>query len=487
MDKQKKFYISTPIYYVNDKPHIGHAYTTIVADVLARFYRGQIGDKNVYFLTGTDEHGAKVAEAAEKQGVDPQTFTDQVSETFKDAWKNLDINYNHFIRTTDKQHKEIVIDILNKLKTAKTPQGNDVLYQGDYEGLYCVGCEKFITEGELVDGKCPDHNKEPQKLTEKNWFFRLSDFLPNIKKAIESGDLVVYPETRKNEVLGLIGKQDLPDFSISRSKKSVPWGIDLPWDDTQKTYVWVDALSNYITALGYPKGKDFKKFWPADAQFLALDILKFHAVFWPAILMALDLPLPKLYIHGFFTLDGKKMSKTLGNVISPNELVEKYGSEVTKYLILSQFSFGSESDIKVEEFPKKYNADLVNGLGNLVNRVTNMVEKYLAGKIDPKIFRDISVGGEEIKHLRFREALLTIWQLIQKDNALIDESKPWELAKDDANKDKLQNILEELAGDLYVIANSLLPFMPQKAQEILDILKAKKIKKPDTPLFKRLK
>jgi len=487
MDKQKKFYISTPIYYVNDKPHIGHAYTTIVADVLARFYRSQIGDKNVYFLTGTDEHGAKVAEAAEKQGVDPQTFTDQVSETFKDAWKNLDISYNHFIRTTDKQHKEIVIDILNKLKTAKTPQGNDVLYQGDYEGLYCVGCEKFITEGELVDGKCPDHNKEPQKLTEKNWFFRLSDFLPNIKKAIEVGNLVVYPETRKNEVLGLIGKQDLPDFSISRSKKSVPWGIDLPWDDTQKTYVWVDALSNYITALGYPKGKDFKKFWPADAQFLALDILKFHAVFWPAILMALDLPLPKLYIHGFFTLDGKKMSKTLGNVISPNELVEKYGSEVTKYLILSQFSFGSESDIKVEEFPKKYNADLVNGLGNLVNRVTNMVEKYLAGKIDPKIFRDISVGGEEIKHLRFREALLTIWQLIQKDNALIDESKPWELAKDDANKDKLQKILEELTGDLYVIANSLLPFMPQKAKEILDILKAKKIKKPDTPLFERLK
>lgn len=482
----EKFYITTPIYYVNDKPHIGHAYTTIVADVLARFYRGQIGEDNVFFLTGTDEHGAKVAEAAEKEGVDPQAFTDKVSQTFKDAWKNLDINYNHFIRTTDDQHKKIVVEILQKLKEAKTPQGNDVLYEGDYQGLYCVGCEKFITESELVDGKCPDHNKEPENLTEKNWFFKLSDFLPRIKQAIESGELVIYPQSRKNEVLGLIDKQDLPDFSISRSKKSVPWGIDLPWDDSQKTYVWVDALSNYITALDYPNGKDFKKFWPADAQFLALDILKFHALFWPAILLALDLPLPKLYIHGFFTIDGKKMSKTLGNVISPNELVEKYGPEVSKYLILSQFSFGSESDIKVEEFPNKYNADLVNGLGNLVNRVTNMVEKYLDGKIDTKQFKVATVGGEEIKNLRFREALLTIWQIIQKENSLIDENKPWELAKDEANKEKLEELLQELSNDLYTVATSLLPFMPQKAQEIIDILTADKMVKPSEPLFERL-
>lgn len=483
---ENKFYITTPIYYVNDKPHIGHAYTTIVADVLARFYRGQIGEDNVFFLTGTDEHGAKVAEAAEKEGIDPQAFTNKVSQTFKDAWKNLDINYNHFIRTTDAQHKKIVVEILQKLKEAKTPQGNDVLYEGDYQGLYCVGCEKFITESELVDGKCPDHNKEPENLTEKNWFFKLSDFLPRIKQAIESGELVIYPQSRKNEVLGLIDKQDLPDFSISRSKKSVPWGIDLPWDDSQKTYVWVDALSNYITALDYPNGKDFKKFWPADAQFLALDILKFHALFWPAILIALDLPLPKLYIHGFFTIDGKKMSKTLGNVISPNELVEKYGPEVSKYLILSQFSFGSESDIKVEEFPNKYNADLVNGLGNLVNRVTNMVEKYLEGKIDTKQFKVATVGGEEIKNLRFREALLTIWQIIQKDNSLIDENKPWELAKDEANKEKLEKLLQELSNDLYTVATSLLPFMPQKAQQIIDILTADKMVKPSEPLFERL-
>jgi methionyl-tRNA synthetase len=476
----EKFYITTPIYYVNDKPHIGHAYTTVVADVLARFYRSQLGKDNVYFLTGTDEHGAKVAEAAAKESLDPQTFTDRVAQEFKNAWQNLDIDYDNFIRTTDKQHKKIVTDILNTLK------GKGVLYEDDYQGLYCVGCEKFITESELVDGKCVDHNKEPEQLTEKNWFFKLSEFLPKIKKAIESGELVIYPETRKNEVLGLINKQDLPDFSISRSKKSVPWGIDLPWDDDQKTYVWIDALSNYITALGYPDGKDFKKFWPADAQFLALDILKFHALYWPAMLMALDLPLSRLNIHGFFTIDGKKMSKTLGNVIDPNELVEKYGSEVTKYLILSQFSFGSESDIKVEHFTEKYNADLVNGLGNLVNRVTNMIEQYLDGKIDSSKFSEQTVGNEEIKNLRFREALLTIWQLIQKGNGLIDEKKPWQLAKDEANKEELTGLLQELASDLHVVALSLKPFMPNKAEEVIKILTAKKVVKPEQPLFPRL-
>ncbi|MFA6604533.1 MAG: methionine--tRNA ligase [Patescibacteria group bacterium] len=475
----KKFYITTPIYYVNDKPHIGHAYTTIVADVLARFWRQQIGDKNVFFLTGTDEHGAKIAEAAQKEGLEPQAFTDKVSQKFKDAWSAMEIDYDQFIRTTDKEHVKIVGDILNTLKD------KGVLYQGDYQGLYCVGCEKFILESELVDGKCPDHNRVPDKLKEKNWFFKLSDFLPKIKTAIESGELYIYPESRKKEVLGLIDKQHVPDFSISRSKKAVPWGIDLPWDSDQKTYVWIDALSNYITALNYPQGKYFKKFWPADAKFLALDILKFHALYWPAILMALGLPLPKLYIHGFFTINGKKMSKTLGNVISPNELADKYGAEVSKYLILSQFSFGQESDIKVDDFSVKYNADLVNGLGNLVNRVTNMVEQYMAGKINIE-FKDMSLGKEELKQLHFREALLTIWQVIAKDNTLIDQSRPWELAKADTNKDKLEKILQELSLDLYNIALALKPFMPKKSKEILDIITAKKVQKPAKPLFPRI-
>jgi len=393
---------------------------------------------------------------------------------------SCDIKYNDFIRTTEDRHKKIVVDILEKLKQT------GALYEADYEGLYCVGCEKFFTENDLVDGKCPDHDREPEQVTEKNWFFKLADYLPAIKKKIESDELKIYPETRKNEVLGLI-KQGIPDFSISRSNKSVPWGIDLPWDSEQKAYVWVDALSNYITALDYPDGKLFEKFWPADKQFLALDILKFHTLYWPAILMALEIELPReLDIHGFFTINGQKMSKTLGNVISPNELVDKYGAEVSKYLILSQFSFGSESDIRVDHFTEKYNADLVNGLGNLVNRVTNMIEKYLDGKVD-KLNKTNFVEqiNSKIESLKLREALLDIWKLIQESNHLVDDAKPWDLAKNNED-DKIKEVLQTLSNNLYNIAVALEPFMPNTSQQIVDIITAKQITKPDKPLFPRL-
>ena len=475
-----KFYITTPIYYVNDKPHIGHAYTTIVADVLARHYRQKLGDKSVYFLTGTDEHGAKIAEAAKAANISPQEFTDQITQEFKTAWEKLDIKYNDFIRTTEDRHKKIVVDILNKLKEV------GALYESEYKGLYCVGCEKFLTDNDLVDGKCPDHDREPEQVTEKNWFCKLADYLPIIEKKIKSDELKIYPATRKNEVLGLI-KQGIPDFSISRSNKSVPWGIDLPWDSEQKAYVWVDALSNYITALDYPDGELFKKFWPAEKQLLALDILKFHTLYWPAILLALDVELPKeLDIHGFFTINGKKMSKTIGNVISPNELVDKYGPEVTKYLILSQFSFGSESDIRVDHFTEKYNADLVNGLGNLLNRVTNMIEKYLDGKVDKLDKSDfIEQVNSKIESLKFREALLDIWKLIQDSNHLVDEAKPWDLAKNNEH-DKIKEVLQILSNNLYNIAVALESFMPDTAEQIKQIITAKKITKPDKPLFPRL-
>jgi len=480
---EEKKYITTPIYYVNDKPHLGHAYTTIVADVLSRYYKNKLGKDNAYFLTGTDEHGAKIAEAADKAGISPQEFTDNISEEYKKAWENLGISYNQFIRTTSDKHKDIVIKILNTLKE------KDIIYKDNYEGLYCIGCEKFLTDNDLEDGKCPDHNKEPELLKEENWFFKLDEFLPKIKKVIESGELKIYPEGRKKEVLGLIDKQDLPNFSISRSKKSVPWGIDLPWDKDQKVYVWIDALSNYITSLEYPDGEEFKKFWPADIQLLAVDILKFHAIFWPAILMALDIPLPKaLYIHGFFTVNGKKMSKTLGNVISPDELVDKYGAEASKYLILSQFSFGNESDIKVNEFDAKYNADLVNGLGNLVNRITNMIENYLDGDIGLDKIPELALVNNvnnNIEELKFRDALLDIWKEIQKSNILIDQKKPWVLARED-KLDEVKDILQELTISIYNIALCLKPFMPEMSKKILDIITAKSIKKPKKPLFERL-
>jgi len=480
---QEKKYITTPIYYVNDKPHLGHAYTTIVADILNKYYVNKLGKDNTYFLTGTDEHGAKIAEASDKAGISPQEFTDNISEEYKKAWENLGISYNQFIRTTSDKHKDIVIKILNTLKE------KDIIYKDNYEGLYCIGCEKFLTDNDLEDGKCPDHNKEPELLKEENWFFKLDEFLPKIKKVIESGELKIYPEGRKKEVLGLIDKQDLPNFSISRSKKSVPWGIDLPWDKDQKVYVWIDALSNYITSLEYPDGEEFKKFWPADIQLLAVDILKFHAIFWPAILMALDIPLPKaLYIHGFFTVNGKKMSKTLGNVISPNELVDKYGAEASKYLILSQFSFGNESDIKVNEFDAKYNADLVNGLGNLVNRITNMIENYLDGDIGLDKIPELALVNNvnnNIEELKFRDALLDIWKEIQKSNILIDQKKPWVLARED-KLDEVKDILQELTISIYNIALCLKPFMPEMSKKILDIITAKSIKKPKKPLFERL-
>ncbi|MFH2104698.1 MAG: class I tRNA ligase family protein [Parcubacteria group bacterium] len=330
--KENKFYITTPIYYVNDKPHIGHAYTTVAADVLARYHRLR-GD-DVHFLTGNDEHGDKVARSAEEAGQEPQAFCDEMSAKYQLTWDRLNIGYDDYIRTTEPRHKEAVQDFLTVLKD------KGAIYEGTYEGLYCTGCEKFLTDKELVDGECPDHKKAPEKLSEKNYFFKLGDYLNEVKRQIEKDEIKVDPENIKREVLGLF-KQDLQDFSVSR--ESVKWGIELPFDKSQKTYVWVEALQNYITAIGYKDDqKKFKRYWPADVHLMAKDIIKFHAIFWPAMLLAADLPVPKqIFAHGFFTIDGQKMSKTIGNVIDPNDLVDEYGADATRYLILSQFWFRS--------------------------------------------------------------------------------------------------------------------------------------------------
>ncbi len=474
-----KFYITTPIYYVNDKPHIGHAYTTLAADVLARWHR-QNNDE-VFFLTGTDEHGTKVAQSAEKQGKTPQEFCDEIAAIFKSRWEHLNISKSYFIRTTDKIHEERVKQIFVQLKNVKTPKGNDAIYEDFYEGFYCTGCEKFLTEKEMVNGKCPYHNQKPERLSEKNYFFRLSDYKDIIRQKILDDEFKILPIGRKNEALSMLEFVD--DFSISR--ESVRWGIELPFDKSQKSYVWIDALSNYITAIGYPdKMDEFNKWWPADVHLMAQDILKFHTIYWPAILLALKLPLPKVeYIHGFFTIDGKKMSKSIGNVIDPDELVNKYGSDAARYLLLSQFSFGQEADIQVERFPEKYNADLANGLGNLVARVSSLLEKNnlelsLERENDKRLKKSFDMKMEKYK---FSEAIKILWDRFHKCDEAITKNKVWELKDKNATK----KILKPIAQDILNIAYLLQPFMPNVAKEIIVQFSAKQIKK-GKPLFPRI-
>lgn len=383
-----RFTITTPIFYVNAPPHVGHAYTVVAADVLARFHRLR-GD-DVFFLTGTDEHGEKIAEAARAASTTPQALADSVAQSFRETWKLLDVTNDDFIRTTEHRHEVGVVHALRLLKE------RDVVYQQSYRGLYCTGCEKFLTEKDLDDtGKCPLHNRVPELVEETNWFFRLSTFLPHLKEIIERDEVRISPRERKNEVLGLL-RQGLEDFSISRDRARVPWGIPLPFDATQTCYVWVDALFNYLTALGYgsPDTSKLQQFWPADVHVIGLDILKFHAVYWPAILLALGEKLPReIAVHGFFTVNGQKISKSLGNVIDPLELVKRYGSDGTRFLLLSQFPFGVSGDVSVVRFDEQYDAALANTIGNLVSRTVALLQKFSSGRI-PNAAIDRSVENE---------------------------------------------------------------------------------------------
>jgi len=461
-------YITTPLYYVNDKPHIGHAYTTIAADVLARYYRQK---DNVFFLTGTDEHGAKIAQAAQKAGKTPQQFTDELSEKYKETWKQLNIQYSEFFRTTDPQHEKIVQDFIIKL------QKKDLIEKRKYSGLYCVGCEKFLAPEDLIDGKCPDHKTVPVEQSEENYFFLLSKFGDQLIKIIETKKLDIEPESRRNEVLGKL-RVGLEDISISRS--SVKWGVPFPGDNSQTVYVWIDALINYYTATQIYKTAAWEKH-PADIHLMAKDILWFHAVIWPAMLLALDLPLPKkVFAHGFFTIGGEKMSKTRGNVLDPVALSQKYGVDALHYALLREFPFGEDGDFSEEILKQRYDRDLANELGNLLQRVLVMIKKYditdchsACPSVAPKERRrersDSEIEGSlsvesEIESLRFDSALNLIWDVLRKGNETIDKEKPWELAKTD--RGKLAKVLNGEYNRLFTVAKALEPFMPDTAKEI---------------------
>ncbi|MCL5090418.1 MAG: methionine--tRNA ligase [Patescibacteria group bacterium] len=467
-----KFYITTPIYYVNDVPHIGHTCTTIAADIIARYHK-ILGDE-VFFLTGTDEHGAKVAEAAAKEGLTPQEFTDKVSRTFSNIWPKLNISFDYFIRTTNPQHKKIVQEILEKIY-----QKGDI-YKSKYKGLYCIGCEKYITESELVDGRCPLHpNRQVCEQEEENYFFRLSKYIPELIAAIEDEKNPLHyqiePEGKRQEVLSRL-KAGVNDLSISRAE--VSWGIPLPWDQAQTIYVWVDALLNYYTAT---KIVNKENFWPANLHLIGKEILWFHTVIWQALLLAADIALPKeIFAHSFYLIDGQKMSKSLGNVISPEELLAKFGVDGTRYLIAYSFPSLTDSDVSWNKFKEKYNADLANGLGNLAARIARLAEK---SALKFSLGESLSFSPEVqegVKNFRFDEALNFIWTQIAKENKRINEKKPWELSGEE-----LKEFLGESVKKIRQIAFDLQPFMPQTAEKISNQFQGPVIKS-EKPLFPRI-
>lgn len=474
MEGKKTFYITTPIFYPNAKLHLGHAYTATLSDIIARYQR--LMGKETYFLTGSDENTQKLVNAAEKEGVSVEQFLLSIIDNFKKLYSSLDISYDQFIRTTDqKVHWPGAQKLWQQLDSAGD------IYKKEYEGLYCVGHEAFITEKDLVDGKCPDHGTAPEHVQEENYFFKLSKYTGAIKQKIESGELAIVPESRKNEILSLL-ESGLDDVSFSRPKKHESIGIPVPGDETQVMYVWCDALANYITALGYGRDEElYKKFWPADVHVIGKDILRFHAAIWPAMLLSAGLSLPKsLLVHGFITSGGKKMSKTLGNVIDPEALIEEYGAEAVRYYLARHITPFEDGDITLEHFKEVYNANLANGLGNVVARIMQLAEKNLDAPVGvaftgyPEEFTNL-MERFEINH-----AFDHVFSKIQALDQNITLTEPFKVIKTDPEKGKelITNLVKELAAlDLL-----LEPFMPHTSKKIIDAIVANK--KPEN-LFAR--
>jgi methionyl-tRNA synthetase len=470
--QQNKFYITTPIYYVNDVPHIGHAYTTIAADVVARYKR--LEGVEVFFLTGTDEHGQKVQQAANDSGVSPQEHVDKLHQRFKELWVRLNISNTEFIRTTEERHKKLVRDILQELHS------RDEIYRDSYEGWYCTPCERFWTEKDLAEGNCPECRRKVDKIKEHNYFFRMGKYQQWLIDRIKNDPHFILPASRKNEVLGFLEKP-LGDLCISRPKSRLAWGIPLPFDEDYVTYVWFDALINYISIHGSLDDIRASGFWPADHNMVGKDILTTHAVYWSTMLKAIGLEPPKnIFAHGWWTVNGQKMSKSLQNVVEPNQLIDQFGVDVIRYFLLREVPFGQDGDFSHKALIGRLNSDLANNLGNLLNRTVNMMEKYFAGVVPtpatngPEDKALTEKSGEVIAEVRilynelaYNKILQKIWELVDTTNQYIVKTGPWNLAKTDEGKEQLKTVMYNCAESLRVLGILLNPFMPQSTESMM--------------------